>query len=58
MFWLKILIGVILWAICHFACKKMEDIFPDEYTEYDRFSSYMCAWLVTFFIIILIISSF
>lgn len=55
---IKILIAVAVWALCNFGCKKIEQNFPDEYTEYDRVSTYMSIWMLTFFILLIILSLF
>lgn len=52
------MIAVAVWALCNFGCKKIEQNFPDEYTEYDRVSTYMSIWMLTFFILLIILSLF
>lgn len=55
---IKILIAVAAWALCNFGCKKIEQDFPAEYTEYDRVSTYMSIWTLTFFTVLIIFSLF
>lgn len=55
---IKILIAVAVWALCNMLCKKIEEDFPKEYTEYDRVSTYMSIWMLTFFILLIILSLF
>lgn len=54
----KILIAMVIWALCHMLCKKVEGVFPKEYTEYDRVSTYMSIWMSTFIILLIILSLF
>lgn len=54
----KIIVAMLFWGLCHFVCKKLEDVFPTDYTEYDRISSYMSVWMFTFFIVLIILSLF